>query len=65
MTEPSGIEFIMAFLSGMIVTITLRLYKLSRNFRYVSRVLTKEKQELKVGIGIWKICIILITLIAK
>lgn len=31
------------------VSITLRLYKLSRNYRYVTKVLSKEKKELKVS----------------
>lgn len=34
-------------LAGMLVTVTLRLYKLSRNYRYVMRVLAREKREMK------------------
>lgn len=43
----SAFTFITAFISGILVSITLRLYKLSRNYRYVTRVLSKEKKALK------------------
>lgn len=36
-----------AFISGILVSATLRLYKLSRNYRYVMQVLSKEKKALK------------------
>lgn len=45
--EPSAFAFVTAFISGVIVSLTLRLYKLSRNYRYVTRVLSKEKKALK------------------
>lgn len=43
----SAFAFITAFISGILVSMTLRLYKLSRNYRYVTRVLSKEKKALK------------------
>ncbi|XP_055299160.1 piezo-type mechanosensitive ion channel component isoform X9 [Sitodiplosis mosellana] len=43
----SAFAFIKAFISGILVSMTLRLYKLSRNYRYVTRVLSKEKKALK------------------
>lgn len=46
-SEPSAFAFVTAFISGVIVSLTLRLYKLSRNYRYVTRVLSKEKKALK------------------
>lgn len=46
-TESSAFAFITAFISGVLVSMTLRLYKLSRNYRYVTRVLSKEKKALK------------------
>lgn len=46
-SEPSAFAFLTAFVSGVIVSLTLRLYKLSRNYRYVTRVLSKEKKALK------------------
>lgn len=39
--------FISAFISGVLVSMTLRLYKMSRKYRYVMRVLSKEKKVLK------------------
>ncbi|XP_031619369.1 piezo-type mechanosensitive ion channel component isoform X2 [Contarinia nasturtii] len=44
----SAFTFIKAFISGILVSMTLRLYKLSRNYRYVTRVLSKEKKALKL-----------------
>lgn len=38
---------IIAFLSGMLVSLTVRLYSLSRNYRYVMRVLADENKALK------------------
>lgn len=46
-TVSSAFAFITAFISGILVSMTLRLYKLSRNYRYVTRVLSKEKKALK------------------
>lgn len=43
----SALAFISAFISGILVSITLRLYKLSRKYRYVMRILSKEKKLLK------------------
>lgn len=43
----SAFAFVTAFISGILVSMTLRLYKLSRNYRYVTRVLSKEKKALK------------------
>lgn len=45
--ELTGLAFVLAMLAGMLVTVTLRLYKLSRNYRYVMRVLAREKREMK------------------
>lgn len=45
--ESSAFAFITAFVSGVLVSLTLRLYKLSRNYRYVTRILAKEKKALK------------------
>lgn len=45
--ESSAFAFVTAFISGILVSMTLRLYKLSRNYRYVTRVLSKEKKALK------------------
>lgn len=47
-TERSFLATIVAYISGLMVSITLRLYKMSRNYRYVTKVLSKEKKELKV-----------------
>ncbi|XP_052864339.1 piezo-type mechanosensitive ion channel component [Anopheles cruzii] len=52
----SGLALIPAFLAGAIGSLTLRLHRVSRNYRYVMRVLTREKQDLKetpgFGVGI-------------
>lgn len=45
--ESSAFAFVTAFISGLLVSLTLKLYKLSRNYRYVTRVLSKEKKSLK------------------
>lgn len=47
--EKSFLSTIASFISGLTVSVTLRLYKMSRNYRYVTRVLAKEKKELKVS----------------
>ncbi|XP_049533763.1 piezo-type mechanosensitive ion channel component isoform X8 [Anopheles darlingi] len=43
----SGLALIPAFVVGAIGSLTLRLHRVSRNYRYVMRVLSREKQELK------------------
>uniref|UniRef100_A0A182NU57 Piezo-type mechanosensitive ion channel component n=1 Tax=Anopheles dirus TaxID=7168 RepID=A0A182NU57_9DIPT len=52
----SGLALIPAFLAGAIGSLTLRLHRVSRNYRYVMRVLTREKQVLKetpgFGVGV-------------
>ncbi|XP_058124616.1 piezo-type mechanosensitive ion channel component isoform X1 [Anopheles coustani] len=52
----AGLALIPAFLAGAIGSLTLRLHRVSRNYRYVMRVLTREKQVLKetpgFGVGI-------------
>ncbi|XP_035907443.1 piezo-type mechanosensitive ion channel component isoform X16 [Anopheles stephensi] len=63
----SGLALIPAFLAGAVGSLTLRLHRASRNYRYVMRVLTREKQVLKetpgfgVGIrdkdGVWTHCV--------
>lgn len=45
--ELSGLAFVLALMSGVLVTVTKRLYKLSRNYRYVMRVLAREKEDMK------------------
>ncbi|XP_037048036.1 piezo-type mechanosensitive ion channel component isoform X2 [Bradysia coprophila] len=45
--EKSFLSTIVSFISGLTVSITLRLYKMSRNYRYVTKVLAKEKKDLK------------------
>lgn len=37
-----------AFISSILVSITLRLHRVSRSYRYVMRVLAREKKVLKV-----------------
>lgn len=37
-----------AFISSILVSITLRLHRVSRSYRYVMRVLAREKKILKV-----------------
>lgn len=49
--EPKALAFVTAFISGILVSMTLRLYKLSRNYRYVTRILSKEKKVLKLEKG--------------
>lgn len=46
-SEPGALSFVTAFMSGILVSLTLRLYKLSRNYRYATRILSREKKELK------------------
>ncbi|XP_053665135.1 piezo-type mechanosensitive ion channel component [Anopheles marshallii] len=63
----SGLALIPAFLAGAVGSLTLRLHRASRNYRYVMRVLTREKQVLKetpgfgVGVrdkdGVWTHCV--------
>ncbi|XP_049282318.1 piezo-type mechanosensitive ion channel component isoform X5 [Anopheles funestus] len=63
----SGLALIPAFLAGAVGSVTLRLHRASRNYRYVMRVLTREKQVLKetpgfgVGVrdkdGVWTHCV--------
>ncbi|XP_040171399.1 piezo-type mechanosensitive ion channel component isoform X11 [Anopheles arabiensis] len=52
----SGLALIPAFLAGVVGSVTLRLHRASRNYRYVMRVLTREKQVLKetpgFGVGV-------------
>lgn len=37
-----------AFISSVLVSLTLRLHRISRSYRYVMRVLAREKKTLKV-----------------
>lgn len=37
-----------AFISSVLVSLTLRLHRVSRSYRYVMRVLAREKKTLKV-----------------
>ncbi|XP_055643566.1 piezo-type mechanosensitive ion channel component isoform X1 [Toxorhynchites rutilus septentrionalis] len=43
----SGLNLITAFLAGAIGSLTLRLHRVSRSYRYVMKVLAKEKKILK------------------
>uniref|UniRef100_A0AAG5DE22 Piezo-type mechanosensitive ion channel component n=1 Tax=Anopheles atroparvus TaxID=41427 RepID=A0AAG5DE22_ANOAO len=43
----AGLALIPAFLAGAVGSVTLRLHRASRNYRYVMRVLSREKQVLK------------------
>lgn len=45
--DSSWFAFITAFISGALVSLTKRLYKYSRNYRYIMLVLAKEKKQLK------------------
>lgn len=40
-------KLISAFLSGIMITLTLKSYNLSRDYRYVMRILQKEKTKLE------------------
>ncbi|XP_053676328.1 piezo-type mechanosensitive ion channel component [Anopheles nili] len=63
----SALALIPAFVAGALGSLTLRLHRASRNYRYVMRVLTREKQVLKetpgfgVGVrdkdGVWTHCV--------
>lgn len=46
----SKLMMIPTFISSVLVSITLRLHRISRSYRYVMRVLAKEKKTLKVRI---------------
>lgn len=48
-TERSFLSTVIAYISGFMVSVTLLLYKMSRNYRYVTKVLAKEKKDLKVS----------------
>lgn len=50
----SGLNFILKFINSALVTLTIRLHRVSRNYRFVMRVLSKEKKVLKSkpGFGI-------------
>lgn len=43
----SGINFLLKFINSALVTMTIRLHRVSRNYRFVMRVLSKEKKTLK------------------
>jgi hypothetical protein len=43
-----------AFISSILVSITLRLHRVSRSYRYVMRVLAREKKILKVNFLMWE-----------
>lgn len=47
--ERSFLATIAAVISGFMVSVTLLLFKMSRNYRYVTKVLAKEKKDLKVS----------------
>lgn len=47
----SGINFILKFINSSLVTLTIRLHRVSRNYRFVMRVLAKEKKTLKSKAG--------------
>uniref|UniRef100_A0A336MKE4 CSON001936 protein n=1 Tax=Culicoides sonorensis TaxID=179676 RepID=A0A336MKE4_CULSO len=43
----SGLNLILSFINSLLVSITIRLHRVSRNYRFVMRVLAKEKRNLK------------------
>ncbi|XP_055550145.1 piezo-type mechanosensitive ion channel component isoform X2 [Wyeomyia smithii] len=43
----SGLHLVTAFLAGALGSLTLRLHRVSRSYRYVMKVLAKEKKSLK------------------
>lgn len=43
----SGINLVLTFINSFLVSITIRLHRISRNYRFVMRVLSKEKRNLK------------------
>lgn len=47
----SKLMMIPTFISSVLVSLTLRLHRISRSYRYVMRVLAREKKTLKVFIN--------------
>uniref|UniRef100_A0A336KKQ0 CSON012824 protein n=1 Tax=Culicoides sonorensis TaxID=179676 RepID=A0A336KKQ0_CULSO len=43
----SGLNLVLSFINSLLVSITIRLHRVSRNYRFVMRVLAKEKRNLK------------------
>lgn len=47
----AGINLILRFINSVLVSLTIRLHRVSRNYRFVMRVLAKEKNALKSKAG--------------
>lgn len=43
----TGLNLIVKFVNSVLVSLTIRLHRVSRNYRFVMRVLAKEKKALK------------------
>lgn len=43
----SGLNLVLQFINSLLVSVTIRLHRVSRNYRFVMRVLAKEKHQLK------------------
>ncbi|XP_063707316.1 piezo-type mechanosensitive ion channel component isoform X4 [Culicoides brevitarsis] len=43
----SGLNLVLTFINSFLVSLTIRLHRISRNYRFVMRVLAKEKRNLK------------------
>lgn len=48
--EPRGLKLIWSFIEGAMISIIIRLNRISRHYRYVMRVLAREKIQLKVNL---------------
>lgn len=46
--QPRGLKFIWTFIEGAMISMIIRLNRVSRHYRYVMRVLAREKIQLKV-----------------
>lgn len=43
----TGLNLALKFINSVLVSLTIRLHRVSRNYRFVMRVLSKEKKALK------------------
>jgi hypothetical protein len=43
----TGLNMVISFINGLIVSLTIRLHRVSRSYRYVMKVLAHEKKALK------------------
>lgn len=49
-SQPRGLKLIWSFIEGAMISIIIRLNRISRHYRYVMRVLAREKIQLKVWV---------------